>query len=319
MDNSKEKKDENSSNDVNKDEKANSINDELDKEKIQGNQFDSEGTLDIDLEEKSKDSSVSEKQSKTIRTIVFLVLLILPIVYFLYKTKGTQPAPIEQAADQTKKIDIAAYESVANATPSFSNLLNLSNAYINSGMPGKAIEPLKKAIVLDPNSAAAFSNLGLAYTCIQNYQKGIEFGEKAVQLDSTFQLAKNNLNWARTEQNKLLEAITLLDKTPEKDRNSFYYITLGLNYLKLQEFDKSIEIFNNILVTDPKNSEALINIGVAYMSKLQYNDAIKHFQKAIDVNSNNQLAKNNLAWALGEKIKADSLVQLIKDVIPTKK
>jgi len=55
------------------------------------------------------------------------------------------------------------------------------------------------------------------------------------------------------------------------------------------------------------------------MSKLQYDDAIKYFQLAIDINSNNQLAKNNLAWALGEKIKADSVAQKNKEVIPIKK
>ncbi|MCE9537659.1 MAG: tetratricopeptide repeat protein [Bacteroidetes bacterium] len=122
-------------------------------------------------------------------------------------------------------------------------------------------------------------------------------------------MAKNNFNWAKTEQNKLLEIIKELDKTPEKDRTSFYYLGKGLNYLKLQEYDKSIESWNKILVTEPKNAAALINIGVAYMSKLQYDDAVKYFQKAVEVNPNDQLSKNNLAWALGEKTKADDLAQ----------
>lgn len=268
--------------------------------------FDSDDSLDIGQEEKNESTPDNEKQSKTIRTIVIVVLLLLPIAYIFYKTAGNSTSTPEQATNQAQTIDIAAYEAVANATPSFSNLLNLSNAYINSGMAGKAIEPLKKAIELNPESAIAYSNLGFAYTIIQQYKKGIEFGQKAVQLDSTFQLAKNNLNWALTEQNKLLQSIAEIEKTPEDKRNTDFYILYGLQYLKLQDYDKSIEIWNNILVKEPKNAAALINIGVAYMSENQYAEAVKCFQKAVDANANDQLAKNNLAWALDEQNKASA-------------
>jgi superkiller protein 3 len=271
-------------------------------EKPENTPFDSDDSLDIG-EEKSENAPIDEKQSKTIRTIVIVVLLLLPIAYIFYKTAGNSTSTPEQATNQTQTIDIAAYESVANATPSFSNLLNLANAYINSGVAGKAIEPLNRAIELNPKSAIAYSNLGFAYTIIQQYKKGIEFGQKAVQLDTTFQLAKNNLNWALTEQNKLLQAIAEVEKTPEDKRNTDFYILYGLQYLKLQDYDKSIEIWNKALVTDPQNSAALINIGVAYMSKSEYGNAIKSFQKAIDANANDQLAKNNLAWALDEQNK----------------
>ncbi|MES2140393.1 MAG: tetratricopeptide repeat protein [Bacteroidota bacterium] len=271
--------------------------------KSESSPFDSDDSLDIDQEEKNENTPVDEKQSKTIRTIVIVVLLLLPIAYIFYKTAGNSTSIPEQATNQAQTIDVAAYESVANATPSFSNLLNLSNAYINTGVAGKAIEPLKRAIELNPKSAVAYSNLGFAYTIIQQYKKGIEFGQKAVELDSTFQLAKNNLNWALTEQNKLLQAIAEVEKTPEDKRNTDFYILHGLQYLKLQDYDKSIEIWNKILVTEPKNSAALINIGVAYMSKSEYGNAIKSFQKAVDANASDQLAKNNLAWALDEQNK----------------
>lgn len=278
-------------------------------EKVESNAFDSDDSLDIGQEAKNENTPIDEKQSKTIRTIVIVVLLLLPIAYIFYKTAGNSTSSPEQATNQAQTIDVAAYENAAATNPTFSNLLNLANAYINSGAAGKAIEPLNKAIALNPESAIAYSNLGFAYTILQDFKKGVEFGEKAVKLDTTFLLAKNNLNWAKAEQKKILDVIKELEKTPEKDRNSFYYLGLGLNYLKLQEYDKSLEVWNKILLTDPQNSAALINIGVAYMSKQQYDNAIKHFQKAVDSNSNDQLAKNNLAWALAEKIKEDDLAQ----------
>ncbi len=312
MDTNQEKKDVNSLADANQNTEANSKNEEQSEQKKDVSSFDSEGTLDINLEEPIEKSPADEKQSKTIRTIVIAVLLLLPIVYIFYKTTGNSTPGVEQATNQTQKIDIASYENAAKSAPTYSNFLNLSNAYINSGMAAKAIDPLNKAIILNPTAAAAYNNLGFAYSILQQYKKGIEFGERAVQLDSTFQLAKNNLNWARTEQKKLFAAIETMEKTPENKRDNAFYMANGLLYLKVQDYDKSIEVWNKILVTDPKNEGALINLGVAYMSKFQYDEAVKTFKKAIDANSSDQLAKNNLAWALDEKSKADSLAQKSK-------
>ncbi len=309
MNTNQEEKKDNDLVDVNQNSDTNSTNEASGQEEMSENkQLDSDeiiakGSENEEISSGEEISSDEGKRSKTIKTLVIAVLLLLPIAYIFYKTTGNSSSP-QPAATQAQGIDIAAYESAANSNPTFSNLLNLSNAYINSNMAAKAIEPLNKAIALNPKSASAYSNLSLAYTILQNYKAGIENGEKALQLDSTFTLAKNNLNWAKGEQKKELDVIKQLDKTPEKERTSFYYIGKGLHYLKLQEFDKAIETWNVLLVKEPGNSGALINIGVAYLSKGQFDEAIKSFQKAVDANPNDQLAKNNLGWALSEKNKA---------------
>jgi len=310
MNTNQEEKNEEKLVDLEKKTNINSVIEDLGQEEKNINSpFDAEETLDFNQEEGNENNPANGKQSKTIKTILIVVLFLLPLVYIFYKTtNNSNPAP-EQAANQTQQIDVAAFENAATLDPSYQNLLNLSNAYLNTGMAGKAIEPLNKAIALNPKSAVAYSNLGFAYTILQQYTKGIEFGEKAVGIDSSFQLAKNNLKWAKDEQNKILSAIETMEKTSLDKRDNGFYIAYGLLNLKLENYDKSIEIWNKILETDPKNSTALINIGVAYMSKQQFDSAIKHFQKAIEINPNDQLAKNNLAWALDEKIKAEDLAK----------
>jgi tetratricopeptide (TPR) repeat protein len=301
-----EEKNENTTLDVNSNAENNSADkNESDSNKSENN-LDSEDTLDVNQEEKGEAVVVDEKQSRTIRTLVIAVVLLLPIIYIFYKTMGNTSA-VQEPVASNPQTDIAAYENAATTNPTVGNLLNLSNAYIRNRMAAKALEPLNKVLSLDPNNAVAYSNLGFAYTILQNYKKGVEYGEKAVQLDSTYQLAKNNLNWERGEQKKILDVIEELGKTPEKDRTTFYYLNLGLNYLKVQEYDKGIEVWNKILVTDPKNAGALINIGVAYMAENKYDNAIKSFEKSVEYNPGDQLSKNNLAWALGEKKKADEL------------
>ncbi len=300
MNTNQEEKNENSLVDQNKD---GAVNQDESKE---SSPFDSNEVLDGSQEEEKTDDAASGKQTKTMRTVVIAALLLLPIVYIFYKTSGNSGTANQPAADQAT-IDVGAYENAARSNPNYSNLLNLSNAYLHSGLAAKSIEPLKKAIELNPQGASAYNNLGVAYTSIGQFSKGIEYCEKAIAIDSSFQLAKNNLNWAKGEQNKILDANKQLEKTPEDKRDAAFYTIYGLNFLKLQDYDKSIEVFNKMLEMDPKSSVALINIGIAYMSIPKYDEAIKSFNKAIEFNSEDQLAKNNLAWALDEKKKAEAV------------
>lgn len=271
------------------------------------NPFDSDDTLDIennDAEKTEEGSSSEEKSGFSFKTVLIVAVLLLPVGYIIYKTMGNSNTQQEQAA-QAPKVDIAAYENAARANPNYTNLLNLSNVYINNGMAGKSIEPLLKAIELEPKAASAFNNLGFAYTIIQQYKKGIEYCSKAVEIDSTFQLAKNNLNWAKSELQKIEKAIAELEKTPEDKKNVDHYMLLGLSYLKIQEYEKSIEVWNKIFITDPKNVGALNNIGVSYMSMNEFDKAIEVFKKASEYDPTDQLSKNNLGWAMGEKTNAE--------------
>lgn len=270
--------------------------------------FDGEERLDIDTGEKEKkdENPSGAKPGLNFKTLIIVALLLLPVIIIIYKTMGNKSAE-EQAATQPQQVDIASYENAARTSPTYENLLNLSNIYINNNMAGKAIEPLEKAIALKPNDGiAAYNNLGFAYTIIQQYKKGIEYCQKAVDIDSTFQLAKNNLNWAKSEQEKIVNAIKEMDKTPADQQNSAHHLLQGLNYLKLQEYDKAIEIWKKILEKEPKNVGALNNIGVAYMSMSKYKEAVETFTKATEADPNDQLSKNNLNWALDEQKKASA-------------
>ena len=260
--------------------------------------------------ENKQDNSSSNTENKgnsnrTAKIAILIVLLLLPIVYLFVKTSGTTEPPKEQAAaNQPAKTDIASLENAANSNPTFDNLINVSMAYINNKMPEKSIIPLQKAIAINPNSAIAYNNLGVAYIMMQQYQEGIDACNKALSIDATFQLAKNNFKWGMDEKNKLESAIKTQEQTPKEKRTVAYYIDYGMSYYKIKNYDKAIEQWSKIADLDKKNTAALNNIGTAFMMKMQYDDAIALFKKAIEYEPNNQLAKNNLAWAQDEKRKA---------------
>jgi tetratricopeptide (TPR) repeat protein len=257
---------------------------------------------------KPVDTSVSMngKRSGIIKLILLVVILALPLIYLFYKTNDLpanvnqdQPAPAPNAA-----VDIPALEKAVAENPTVENLVNLSTAYINNQMPGKSIEHLKRAVELDPKSAVAYNDLGVAYTMLQQYQNGIDACRMALKADTSFQLAKNNLKWATDERDKVIAAIGELEKVSKEKKNAAYYMDLGMDHFKIGDYDKAIEIWSKAAEMDPKSGAPLSSIGTAFMMKNQVDDAIAIFKKAVAMNPDDQLAKNNLAWATDEKTKA---------------
>lgn len=246
-------------------------------------------------------SIAPEMKNRKRTALVLLVVLLLawPLAYLVYRTAGVPPLP-EQPDAAVQQNDLPALENLVRTNPGFDNLVNVAAAYINRQMPGKSIDPLKKAIRLNGSSAVAYNDLGVAYTMMQQYREGIAACTKALQLDSTFQLAKNNLKWAVAERDKVLEAIRMQEQVPADKRDAAFYSAYGLNYFKTGDYDKSIEIWSRIMELDPGNTGAMNSIGTAFMMKGQTGDAAALFKKALELEPGNQLAKNNLAWALEE-------------------
>ncbi|MBL7800049.1 MAG: tetratricopeptide repeat protein [Chitinophagales bacterium] len=245
------------------------------------------------------------KNKRIVLLAVAAFLLLAPVVFLFVKSSGKPDLPkTADVVTQAPQVDLSALEQTANTNPTFDNLLAYSIACIGANRPGRSIEPLKQAISLNPKSAAAYNNLGCAYTMLMQYQDGIDACTKALQIDTGFQLAKNNLKWASDEKAKTLAVIQAQENTPDAQRDVKFYINYGLNYQKIGQYDKSISIWNMVFDKEPNNADAMNNIGVAYMLKNSTDEAIAMFQKAISTNPENTLAKNNLAWAQDVKAKA---------------
>lgn len=247
------------------------------------------------------------KNKRIVLIAIVAFFLLIPVVYLYVKSSVKPDLPkTAETVTQAPQVDLSALESTAITNPTYDNLLAYSIACIGANRPGKSIEPLKQALLLNPISAVAYNNLGCAYTMLMQYQDGIDACTKALQIDTGFQLAKNNLKWASDEKAKTLTVIKAQENTPDAQRDVKFYINYGLNYQKIGQYNKSITIWNKVFEKEPTNADAMNNIGVAYMLKNSTDEAISMFQKAITTNPENTLAKNNLAWAQDVKAKATS-------------
>jgi len=88
-------------------------------------------------------------------------------------------------------------EELAEKTPSVENFIDLSLAYYSHQLFEKCIVAAEKALELDPKNKFAYNNIGSAYMALKNSTEAREALTKALQIDPTFERAKNNLNWVQ--------------------------------------------------------------------------------------------------------------------------
>jgi tetratricopeptide (TPR) repeat protein len=81
--------------------------------------------------------------------------------------------------------------------------LNLSSVLLRAGRNDEGIEVARRATALAPAHPIAWNNLAAGYAGKSDWDAAIAAAEQAVRLDPKFQLARNNLAWARQEKAKL--------------------------------------------------------------------------------------------------------------------
>jgi len=88
----------------------------------------------------------------------------------------------------------------AENNPSYDNYLNLSHTYYKAGNWQECINSAKKAIALKPNGPGAYNNICSACIHLKKYDEAIKSCNKAIELLPDYQLAKNNLDWAKNSK-----------------------------------------------------------------------------------------------------------------------
>lgn len=145
----------------------------------------------------------------------------------------------------------------------------LAVAFISKNRFKEAEQNLYRAIALAPRWGQPYLNLGYAYSLEGNWDKAIEFYEKAIPLNNIFlPEVYNNLGLVYLQQGRMEEAresfIKAIDLRPH---DPFPYGNLGAYYEKKGETDQAIYYYEKSLKLAPENHIIYGALSVLYERK----------------------------------------------------
>jgi tetratricopeptide (TPR) repeat protein len=203
------------------------------------------------------------------------------------------------------------------------SLVGLGSAYIKSQLYDDAVRVLTRAIEVDGQGAAAYSNRGLAYAMQGHYDQALVDFERAKQLAPDYAVTFNHEGVSYIQRENYQQAIAALDRAIELDRSyAQSYYNRGYARRRLGQFDEATDDFGQALRHDPKLDLAYVERGLTYLSLSAYIDAIRDFDEAIRIDRTNARAYSNRGIAyieLGDYSRAiydlDTAIELLDEAI----
>ncbi len=166
----------------------------------------------------------------------------------------------------------------------------------------EAIEVYSRAIELNPNHAASYSNRGAAYCGRDEFDRAIADYNKAIELDPELAQAYSNRGAAYWGKDEFDRAIADYNKAIELDpKLAHAYYNRGATYRAEGAFDRAIADCTKAIELDPKLAGAYNNRGVAYRVKGAFDRAIADCTKTIELDPELASAYNDRGAAYIEK------------------
>lgn len=161
--------------------------------------------------------------------------------------------------------------------------INLANAYDELKDFDKAIEFYNKAIEIDKTCALAFNNRGYSYFNKKEYENALQDYDKAILLNPKLQIAKDN----RTQ---LLEVIAekeefkdIISKSEQGQKDWQYYFNLGMAEARLGEYQKAKDAYNQALSLNSNYAQAYLFRGILEHGKGNLDDANSDYSHALEI------------------------------------
>jgi TolB-like protein/tetratricopeptide (TPR) repeat protein/predicted Ser/Thr protein kinase len=155
-----------------------------------------------------------------------------------------------------------------------------------------ALEMFNKALEIDSNYALAYSGIGEVYATKYNYQRTLDWldkaekmAKKALVLDPELAEARLTLGRVYDFERKNTMAIEEFKKVAELIPNSNDpYRRLGYVYLyNLYDYTEAINFFQKALEIRPTDAKSYRGLGIAYTSLRRYDEGIKSIKKGLEI------------------------------------
>ena len=175
------------------------------------------------------------------------------------------------------------------------NMLGASRAKV--GMLEKALHALNNSILLKPDYADAYYNLGYTLYYLEKLDEAIEAYKKCISLKPDYAEAYSNLGVALKNQDKLDEAIEAIKKSISlKPNDAEAFSNLGVALKNQGKFNESIEAHKKSILLRPSRAEAYNNLGNALKEYGRLEDALENYNKSISLKPDYAEAYCNMSY-----------------------
>lgn len=163
------------------------------------------------------------------------------------------------------------------------NMARIFSEFLNE--TDRGIEYYEKAIQLDPSILAAYNNLAANYLFKNEIDKGLDILEQGIKIKPDHIMFFNMGRIYETEKKDILKAKEYYRKSI---RTNFSYIPPKLNLAviliqTLTDIDEASELLNDILSIDENNAAAIFNMGNINLLKSNTTLATEYFDKAASI------------------------------------
>ena len=177
----------------------------------------------------------------------------------------------------------AGYKQVLKKRPNhFDALHMLGLCEHHSGNAEIAARLLWRALLLDPQSAAAHSDLSIVLIALQRLDEALAHCDQAIALKADFVNAHYNRGTVLSALRRFPDAVVSFDQAIAIDPHHTDAMNNRGNALhELGQFTEAIESYNRILALKPADVLAFANRGAAFKDLKQADQAIADFDRAL--------------------------------------
>ncbi|MGQ9604501.1 MAG: tetratricopeptide repeat protein [bacterium] len=177
---------------------------------------------------------------------------------------------------------------------------SLADTHYEQGEIEKAEHYYRKALLLDPNNASAWINLGLqVYETRGEMDLAQDCYENALQVKPGFSVALHNLGRIAEMRNSYDEADLFYSRAISANPLMIpSYINLGYLRLRQKKVESAYQLFRGAYELDPENPTSLIGLAIAEFELGRISDAIKSLRKAETMDPDNPDIHFNLSLFL---------------------
>lgn len=152
-----------------------------------------------------------------------------------------------------------------------------------------------------PDFARPYSNRGVAYWKLKQYDRAIDDLTRAITLDPEYRDALYNRGVVYEEVGEYSRAVEDYTRVIALDKDEvIVYYNRGVAYFRLGEFVKAADDFSRAIAIRADYTDAYTNRGATYFNLGEYDKAVADYTRALEIDPENTQARSSLEIASGK-------------------